>query len=357
MSTTTPHTDVPQLIEQRLDAIDQALAGLLPRHDRLVTVAQIESRIREVGLASAAINTNTSAAPQLLVRPESASSNLALQTAAFQPQPQFIGMPSGGWVPATPKKRSRLAISAAVVGIVALLLLMATPVTYFIVAMLEEVLGEVVAIALMAMHGVAIAGGGLVAVVLGICAIVILRRRKDQLAGFGWAIAGLCTGALPMMLGCTALLLVGLQFGVAAIMTAFESNVVSGPVHATVADAANETAPARAGVGSMPPVENLAPSYYGSNEQPVGLASHSATVVPGGPAACPSGPSNSGLVPPPECLPSPVSGSAPSAANLPNEPQPATRAANAPKDAEPAPRPDSPAEPVAMPESAPSITR
>ena len=350
---TTTHTDVPQLIEQRLDAIDQALVGLLPRQDRLATVAHIESRIRELAATNTA---NLPATTRILARPELAFSNLANQTSTFQPHPQFFGMAPGGWAPASVKKRSRLAISAGVLGILALMLLISTPVTYFIVEMLAEVLGEIGAIALMAVHGVAITFGGLAAVGLGICAIVVLRRRRDQLAGHGWAIAGLCTGALPMMLGCTALLLVGLQFGLGAIMTAFESNAVSSPDHATVADSADESSPERHGpvqygisVQNIP--EQNLPPMDPYEVQPAGHESSQAT-----PAHSPTAVS-SGVPTPPVYTAAPTGepGSRPTSA--PTEPQPSPRAASAPTEPQPAPRPEAPAEPVAMPESAPAISK
>ena len=57
-ATATPHPDLQQFIEQRLDTIDQALLGLLPRQDRLATVAQVETRIHEKVAANAALARN-----------------------------------------------------------------------------------------------------------------------------------------------------------------------------------------------------------------------------------------------------------------------------------------------------------
>lgn len=45
MSTTTAATQ--QIIDQRMDAIDRALLGLLPRPARQTIVAEIESRVKE----------------------------------------------------------------------------------------------------------------------------------------------------------------------------------------------------------------------------------------------------------------------------------------------------------------------
>lgn len=136
----TAHTAVQQLIEQRLDSIDQALLGLLPRHDRLAAVAQVETWIHEFVAANAALAANLPAPAKGLILSDSALFSPSRQTPACEPQPQFFGMAAGGWIPAMQKRRSRLAISAGVLGILALALLLATPVTYFTVGLLSEVL-------------------------------------------------------------------------------------------------------------------------------------------------------------------------------------------------------------------------
>ena len=48
----TPQTGMQQLIEQRLDAIDRALVGMLPRQERLAAVAQLEVRMLEFAAAN-----------------------------------------------------------------------------------------------------------------------------------------------------------------------------------------------------------------------------------------------------------------------------------------------------------------
>ncbi len=185
---TTTHTTVQQLVDQRLDAIDRALLGLLSRQDRLAAVAQIEARIREVISANAV--------------------NAADLTAPIQ-HPNV----SEGWISSTKKRLSRLALSASVAGILALVLLLAAPVTYFAVEMFADFVGEVFAIGLLVAQAVAVAVGGAAAVALGLGALVSLHRHREKLAGRGWAIAGLCTGSPAMLLGGMALLIAGLQFG------------------------------------------------------------------------------------------------------------------------------------------------
>ena len=63
MSTThaMPSSAVQQMIDSRLDAVDRALMGLLPRNDRLETVAQVEKRIRELAAADSAVEANLQA--------------------------------------------------------------------------------------------------------------------------------------------------------------------------------------------------------------------------------------------------------------------------------------------------------
>ena len=211
-----------QLIEQRLDAIDQALMGLLPRADRRAAVTHVETQIRDAVAACPAITGNLPTPAQGLNPPDSASSPLAGGISAFQPHPQLFGLLPGGQMPLTQKRRSRLAISAGVLGGLALALLLAIPVTYMAVEVMGEVLGEFISIGLLGVHTVAVAIGGLAAVGLGIAALLSLRRHRENLVGHGWAIAGLCTGPLPMLLGSAAVLFLVLQTGLLAFFTSSE---------------------------------------------------------------------------------------------------------------------------------------
>lgn len=331
----TPHTAVQQLIEQRLDAIDRALLGLLPRSDRLAAVAQVETRIREVVAASPASAAGLHTPTQGLTIPDSAFSNLATETPAFLPHPQFFGLAPGSGLPSTQKRRSRLALSAGVMGILALALLLMVPVTYFIV----EALGEVCAISLLGAHAVAVAVGGVAAVGLGIGALVSLSRHREQLVGHGWAIAGLCAGPLPMLLGCAAVLFFGLQLGVSQFFTASEP--------AAVAIDADAPTGSEYPVGSGPVPISVSPAmapvpqsdFCQPAVQPAGLeAPAAATQLP---AVEPSGV----VATPPACP-----------ATLP-KPEPAQRAEPQPQtDHQPVPRIEPSVEPVSMPESAPTIS-
>ncbi len=337
---TMPHTAVQQLIEQRLDAIDQALLGLLPRQDRLAAIAQVETRIREIAASSPATAAQLDVSPRALTFAGSAISNMTMEPLAFPSQPQFFGLGLGGQVPSTQKKRSRLAIAAAVLGIVAIGLLFMIPVSYFVVMALSEVLGEVVAIGLLGTHAVALAMGGMAAIGLSLAALVNLHRRKEQLVGHGWAIAGLCAGSVPMIMGFAAVLFVGLEMGLADLFMTTQVSVASHSSPSTDSDSADDERPVRVYgepiEGSQPgePVEGLPPMV----QTVVHKAPHTTVrptpaeagnVVPTTPN-CPSGPSEHELAP---------RAAQPSVANP-----------------EPAPRQDLPAEPGSSPESAPAIS-
>src|SRR5205823_719572 len=56
-------------------------------------------------------------------------------------------------------------------------------------------------------------------------ALVQLRRRSRNLAGYGWAVTGLCTGPMPMLVGGLMILVVGLQFlGSSVVRVHVQSN-------------------------------------------------------------------------------------------------------------------------------------
>lgn len=184
---TSATRDTQQLIDQRLDAIDRALLGLLPRGDRLTIVAQLETRLRDLAAASPAVE-----AQQHLPAEDAAPVESAL---------------SPGIAPIIPAgtrlarlKRSRLALSSGILGIVALVALFVFPITFVLVSSFGEMFEEA-AMVLLGTHLATVAVGGTAAVALGIAGLVVLGRRPGRLVGHGWAITGLCTGPLPMFAG------------------------------------------------------------------------------------------------------------------------------------------------------------
>jgi hypothetical protein len=195
------NTATQNQIDQRLDAIDRALMGALPRSERLAMVAQVEVRLLELAAANPSDAANGQVLSNLLPSAESAP----------------LVSSSGGMTRSMGRKRSGLALGAGVLGTAGLVLLFGTPLVYVFVAIIADALGEVFAISLLGAHTVAIALGGSAAVALGIAAIVSLGRQKGKLVGYGWAITGLCAGSLPMLVGVLMILIAGSQMQLARV--------------------------------------------------------------------------------------------------------------------------------------------
>jgi hypothetical protein len=167
--------------------LDRALLGLLPRSERLAMVADVESRVREEHAA------NPAAAQRLAATVE-------------EPPVAEIAANRG---PRRVQRRSTLALMSGVIGIVALALLFFMPLSYLVVSMLSEVIGEVASYVLLSANVLVVTFGGAAAVVMGITALVRLNRRQGRM-GHGWAIAALCTGPLPALAGGLATITVAL---------------------------------------------------------------------------------------------------------------------------------------------------
>jgi hypothetical protein len=200
-------TNAADLIDQRLDALDRALLGLLPRSERLSLVADVEVRVRSA---------NATDSPSQ--RPEtSAADELPLVEASLAPARRRLRL-----------RRSALALTAGILGIVALVLLFALPVTYLVLASIAEGIGEVAAYLLISANVLVVALGGAAAVVMGIVALVRLNRRQGR-SGHGWAVTALCTGPLPALAGGLATLTIVLPM-LGELAGDFE---ISAPVYAT----------------------------------------------------------------------------------------------------------------------------
>lgn len=413
MSTATSHTVAqplctqinpePQLLEQRLEAIDQALVGLLPRHERLAAVAHVESRVRELATTSSASIDVSHEPPRALPLTDPTGSHPASGTPGFSHHSQYFAVAPGGWAPATQKKkRSRLAVTAGVLGIISLALVFATPVTYFMVMLLGEVLGEIVAYVLIGAHVLAITTAGVAAVGLGSVALLNLWRRKGELAGHGWAITGLCTGPLPVLIGCSAVLLVAAELGAFEYFTtttAVASSDNSSSSKSSLAELKEEIEklrqeirseghiyPTASQVDALQPdavEQQLGRIYYTSPggapacAPPACAPSSNSTRSPSSiPASCApacAAPFAAQDVPQPSvqpaahvALPAATQPPAPNSSGfiLPQSAAPANSPpvdllppATPPRAPQAAPRPDAPAEPAEMPESAPVIYR
>lgn len=228
-----------QLIDQRLDAIDRALLGLLPRSDRQSIVAQVETRLRDLAAANADVKTHQQTPVEGPSPTDAAVFGLpgASADAPSGLQPILSAASRRG-----PRiHRSSLALSSGIVGIIALVLLLAMPITYVIASSFSQ--PEEVAEVLVVTHVAAVALGGTMAVVLGVSGLLSLSRRAGSLVGHGWAITGLCTGPLPMLVGGVLSVIVGLE-------------ITSGqPAYSVAVDASTPyvaTAPQAVSVPSMP---------------------------------------------------------------------------------------------------------
>jgi hypothetical protein len=216
MSTTNamPTGEMQQLVDQRLDAIDRALLGLLPRQERLSIVGQVETRLRELAVAGPAVD---------------ADQQLPLERHVADAA--HFGAPGES---RSRRHQSRLALSSGVLGIVALALLFALPLTYLVlgsIGMFDEA-AEI----LLGAHVVAVALGGTLAVALSIAGLVSLQRSRGRMAGHGWAITGLSTGPLPMFVGGLLVLVATLQIAaepVSQVVTATAPVTVSGPSYSS----------------------------------------------------------------------------------------------------------------------------
>jgi hypothetical protein len=219
---TTLAEPVRQLIEQRLEMIDQSLAGLLPRQERLAAVAHLEARICNLAANATAVSGQTAIS--------SIGSNAVSPGAPvpYRVDVPAFGAPGAGWQAGPPAKKSRLAIASGLLGIGAIMLMLGLPITYALIMMVGELVGEIAAISILGVHTVAVGMAGMTAIALSLWALLTLRRRRGSLTGHGWAITGLCTGPLPILACGAAGLMLLLELGVG--MSSF---TVSEPVHVT----------------------------------------------------------------------------------------------------------------------------
>jgi hypothetical protein len=236
----TANAATQELMDGRLDALDRALLGLLPRSERLKFVAEVEAKVRDGGVVSPEVMSTTDE-----------------RTAA---------VPAVG---TNRNRRSWLAITSGVVGIVALVLLFLLPITYLIVATIGEIVGELGAYVLLGLNFFLVALGGAAAVVMGITALIRLARRRTSQRGHGWAITGLCTGPLPMLVGGLAMIVVVVPMLGEVVSEcsprsgpAYASMPVSEPAHNGLVPVSAHAAPACA--AAVPVSGNAAPTCAAS---------------------------------------------------------------------------------------------
>ncbi|HVX12575.1 MAG TPA: hypothetical protein VHC22_15445 [Pirellulales bacterium] len=353
---TSPTTDTQQWIDLRLDAVDRALLGLLPRGERMELVAKVESRLRELAPAVVAAEANGTPAP----------GDASIDSALASPAPRSGS--AAAWTTLRRRRpRSRLAVASGVLGIVALALLVMLPIVYLFLGMLDS--DESILIAVLGTHLSSLALGGLLSVVLGVVALVVINRRDGQLVGHGWAITGLCTAPMPMLIGGLAMLVLGSELLGSQVVTveATTSTVppptLSYPVPVEAAQGMPVAAPAPPCVapqGYSPyaacPATGTAPGMPVDAPAPAGYCP---SVASGQVAAVPS----SYNAPSPEASPGPVAAEVPTAKDVESGPVPEfariptassieTEAGAAPAPPEPMPEPPPGAYPSANAPSA-----
>jgi hypothetical protein len=187
-----------RVIDERLDELDRLLLGLLPRTERLAIVTDVESRVKALG----------DDVP-LAELPATVPAALLARTAGR---------------PAT--RRSRAALTSGVLGIISAGCLLISPILLIGATVCAEMLGEEITIALMSLFVFVLVVGGGLAVFLGGASIIRLARSGQSKTGTGWAITGLCTGLLPMLIGGVGLLAIGAQCGPATYVA-----VTPGPAY------------------------------------------------------------------------------------------------------------------------------
>ncbi|MGV3605747.1 MAG: hypothetical protein ACO1RA_05005 [Planctomycetaceae bacterium] len=193
--TASPATNHPLWIDQRLDQIEGALLGVLPRQERMSLLAGIESRLVKLAAENPELEKSVT---QKLEAPELASSQAVAKSTGTSANPT------------TTARRSRMAFTSGILGIVVLVLMFFSPIIYTLAAFaseLSESMGEVGAVILLVGLVLLLAFGGFAAVVMGIVSLVKISRSQKKLVGTGWAITGLCTGPMPMFAGAFGMLI------------------------------------------------------------------------------------------------------------------------------------------------------
>ncbi|HVA50923.1 MAG TPA: hypothetical protein VNH11_31565 [Pirellulales bacterium] len=279
MSTTATST-TQQLIDQRLDAIDRALLGLLPRNDRLTIVTQLETRLRELAAASPAVEAHQRSPVECATSADAAHFGAPAESALLPPGVAPL-IPAGAKTLSARLKRSRLALSSGVLGIVALVALFVFPVSFAVISTFGERFEEA-AMVLLGAHLATVAICGTLAVALGIAGLVVLNRRAGQLVGHGWAITGLCTGPLPMLAGSLIALVTGMQLLAVRTVQVTQVAAPGPPVYgySSAAPVGDQAFP----IGPVPQCAPMAPSFSAAGSIP----QHE--YVAGPPSAAPTSP-------------------------------------------------------------------
>jgi len=211
-----------EAIDQRLDAVDRVLLGLLPRSERMAFVARLETTIRQ-----------------------RLTENPASEIGLAEPVAE-ASLPSARPRSALPKC-SVAAFTAGLSGIASIVLLfIVLPLAYIAVALLSSTLdfdATILAI-LLGLVPLAACVAGCAAMVLGIVGLVKIARREGALVGRGWAVTGLCTGPMPVLCVAVPLLIIGAQLLAAGSLSVEVNPVAYNPSPCTSCSPASPYSPA-----------------------------------------------------------------------------------------------------------------
>jgi hypothetical protein len=185
-----------ELIDLRLDTLDRTLIGRMPRQERLNIVSEVESQIFELLSQRAADEPGRDDVLAVLGQldpPEAYVPEDSLERSATPRQRPTRPAPT------TPVSSARFARAAGILGISALCLVVVAPLVIVAASLTESI---VLAMVAMLLFTLVMFAGGVLAIVFSICA---------RLRGL-WAVTGMVTGALAVLLSLCGGLLLLLEF-------------------------------------------------------------------------------------------------------------------------------------------------
>jgi hypothetical protein len=174
------------LIDSRLDTIDRMLVGRMPRPDRLAIVREVESQIYDLLQESEHEEPTRESVLAVLARLDPPEAYLPDEATGETGRAQLSLPPRTRIVPAAHGRTSHAARASGILGLVAVFLLLLSPLPYAIGLVLES---EVVMIC------------GWVAEIVALVTTSVLSVALAGVARFkgAWAIVGVVTSALALL--------------------------------------------------------------------------------------------------------------------------------------------------------------
>jgi hypothetical protein len=173
------------LIESRLDTIDRMLVERVPRQDRLAIVREVESQIYDLLQAGEHEEHTRESVLEVLARLDPPEAYLPDEITGEAARPAQSISPRGRVVPTTQQQNSNAARASGILGLVALFLILLSPLPYALGMALRS---EIVMLVGWGGEMLAVFTASVIAIVLGIYA----RFRG------AWAIVGVATSSLSI---------------------------------------------------------------------------------------------------------------------------------------------------------------